>query len=1747
MESEPVLAEAAREKMGIPTDPVMVNGEGTFPPGDPEAESTPQKSPPRDGLATEEEEEFGEMQSGLEVEEISKEQVSVFVGEVIKNALSVYQMEVVAQRRRTQEDGESQHDTESDSQSIVLENPEGVAANISTASVDDGKGQFTHVLQKDGYQVFKAMVKLSEKGILDSSDPRSTDYRSKILSLEMILSILQNSGPVFRTCEQFRGLIRQQLCLSLSKNGASAVPAVFELSLAIFTLLLSAFKTHLKMQIEVFLKEIFLHILETSMSSYQHKWIVLQALSRICSDPQSVVDIYLNYDCDLSLHNIFERLVNDLSRIAQGRQAIELGATAQQDKEIRLKGLECLVNVLRCMVEWSKELYTDPNSTGLAGLDTDSISGESDMSDGPMRHRRVASMSMGDGSSGRDHRTSWPQGGNSAASLVSAEQFESLKLKKELMEQGMQLFMNHPKKGLKLLQEKGLVGKTAKDIAEFFHTDDRLDKTAVGEILGESEEKFKEVMYAYVDYLDFGGMDFVPALRLLLSKFRLPGESQKIDRIMEKFASRYCETNPSTQVFATADTAYVLAYSVIMLTTDLHSDRVKRKMTKDDYIKMNRGINDSKDLPRDVLEGIYDDIAANEIRMKDSSRAGKGTVQGAALYNEKQRRLAYLEESVAMTETVKAIMDERKGKDSAFTSATLIEHAGPMLKTAWTSFLSAFSIALKDNDDLEAVQLCLDGFRCAIRVANVFGLQLIRDAFVQSLAKFTKLTTTTGFIEMQPKHIEVIKTILSVAYTDGNYLQSTWLQVMRCISQLELAQLISTGVNLQSLGQRQQTTINAVLNTTDPKKMASIKVQVGETSSQSVVVAVDRIFTGSMRLDGSAIVEFVTALCTVCTEELSVQSGSRMYSLQKIVEISYYNMDRIRLEWSRIWAILGNLFNTAGCNKSDEVSIFVVDSLRQLSMKFLERGEFPNFNFQKDFLRPFEYIMSSNSSMGVKDLVVRCMSQMVCSMFTNIKSGWKNIFSVFHFAASSTDQGIVELASQSTNDIFEHHFQLIMDSFQDGIMCLAEFACNDNFPDISMEAIRLIRQCARHISDTPELFHDLGADESFAHQDGDRIWHKAWFPVFIELSRIITRCKLDVRTRALTVMFEVMKSYGEMFLQHWWVDLFTTVFRIFDNTKFTAVQFDESEWKTTTCNHALYAIMDVFVQFYEVLTPVLLDNMLAQLVWCVDQNNEQLARSCANCLENFVLLAGVQFLSDVWEKVCECLRILHEKSVPLELLSWRPLDLNELSGSTQSLDRDSLSSFGTSASSTILTNTPSLKEQPLQLESGPAPITPSPVPEADTPPPVTNGITSQETTATQEVQEDVPVITTEGVTSASHETESVSERDTSPELKENQDDKLPLLRDEDGVLPTAEGTDHPLTVKHVKRVSSPSSMHTPTAPVASAVKQEPGGPQAATKPQAKKDKEEQEKKPKFSFRRTKKSSTSHSDKKHKGGVGGTERPVDPDSLSTKSGMESADLGKTSKQAQAYRSTVQVLFKNMIVKSVIQLELIQAIDNMIFYPTSSKYDDDRNFMAVKGSLSEMELTGVDPLINEKGMYRCIDTPQMWVLLECLSKSHQFARQFHSNHEQRVTLMKAGFRGKSKPNLLRQETSSLACMLRILFRMLNDSKRERFREQVEEKLLSLLDESLQYFRSIDADNHRESWTSLLLLVFVRVMQLDSATFKVFLGHIFDNLCNLLLIDLKVEVRVALRWVMVRCGHEFGVQPHPLGGSPHPPPPS
>ena len=560
--------------------------------------------------------------------------------------------------------------------------------------------KFTHILQKDAFLVFRALCKLSMKPLPDGiPDEKSHELRSKVLSLHLLLSILQNAGPVFRSNEMFIMAIKQYLCVALSQNGVSSVKEVFELSLSIFVALLSNFKVHLKKQIEVFFKEIFLNILEATSSSFDHKWMVIQALTRICTDAQSVVDIYVNYDCDLSAANLLERLVNHLSKIAQGRQGMELGVKPNEEKSMRIRGLECLVSVLKCMVEWSKDLYVNPNSqTSLGELAPKRNGDEIDHTNGEGNNAHIRSLHGGSS-----------QSINSMGSSINREvldlpeELEERKQRKEIMETGIEMFNRKPKKGVQFLQERKLIGSTVEDIAQWLLTDERLDKTIIGDYLGENDDHCKSVMCGYIDALNFSEMDIVAALRHFLEGFRLPGEAQKIDRLMEKFASRYCDCNPNNTLFHSADTVYMLAFSVIMLTTDLHSPQVKNKMTKEQYINLNRGFTD---LPEDYLSQIYDEIAGQEIKMKNTfiNKPGKQIIA-----NEEKRKLLWNMEMEAISRAAKNLMESVSHVKSPFTSAKHLEHVRPMFKMAWTPFLAAFSVGLQDCDDPEIASLCLDG------------------------------------------------------------------------------------------------------------------------------------------------------------------------------------------------------------------------------------------------------------------------------------------------------------------------------------------------------------------------------------------------------------------------------------------------------------------------------------------------------------------------------------------------------------------------------------------------------------------------------------------------------------------------------------------------------------------------------------------------------------------------------------------------------------------------------------------------------------------------------------------------------------------------------------------------------------------------------------------------------------------------------------------------------------------------------
>ena len=141
----------------------------------------------------------------------------------------------------------------------------------------------------------------------------------RVLSLELILHVLQHSGPAFRTGEKFIFAIRQYLCVSLLSNCTSNLGQVTGLGLQVFGALLEGFKEHLKSELEVFLSNIFIRILESENSTYDHKIRVLEVFHNICKDPRAIVEIFINYDCDFEANDLFRRIVDALSKIVKVR------------------------------------------------------------------------------------------------------------------------------------------------------------------------------------------------------------------------------------------------------------------------------------------------------------------------------------------------------------------------------------------------------------------------------------------------------------------------------------------------------------------------------------------------------------------------------------------------------------------------------------------------------------------------------------------------------------------------------------------------------------------------------------------------------------------------------------------------------------------------------------------------------------------------------------------------------------------------------------------------------------------------------------------------------------------------------------------------------------------------------------------------------------------------------------------------------------------------------------------------------------------------------------------------------------------------------------------------------------------------------------------------------------------------------------------------------------------------------------
>jgi len=667
-------------------------------------------------------------------------------------------------------------------------------------------------------------------------------------------------------------------------------------------------------------------------------------------------------------------------------------------------------------------------------------------------------------------------------------------------------------------------------------------------------------------------------------------------------------------------------------------------------------------------------------------------VGASNMSTKRKKQILFSEESKKIYKQGKSILKTNKKSGfqmhtmkAKFYNATGMKHVRSMFEISWGPVLAAINNVLdKHENNFEMTKLALEALNCCIHISARFDLEVERNAFVAALTKsclsFTQQNTQAPQAHLQKqvstiapwkqKNIDSIHLLIKVADTEGNYLGSSWSSVLDAISQLDRLQVVSSHISGPA-------PISSEENNKNQNNASGIDVSMlprdGGPSSKSNNLGFDKIFAKSADLNDDAIVDFVRCLCNVAHEELFDQSleEPRQFSLHKIIEVAYYNMKRIKIVWSQLWQNMSELFIAVGCHSNQYVSMRGIDSLKIMAIKFLEQDELANYHFQRDFLRPFMEIMRQSERVLNRDLVVQCIGYIIMKRAKSIKSGWRIILQVLATAAKLSDSEVtakgqrleesievVKLSFNYLSIIIKEYFHLISEAFEDCITCLVAFIKQRLQPNISVQAIQLMLQCARKI--VSGEIEGIPAEQQKDEPDGvlfvdSREHFRVWFPLLLGLQSTVTGdSRVPVRRSALTALFDVLIAHGASFSSKLWDVIFSGVLMpIFDEVKIYQEERSEdpnitNEWISTTCANALNALVDIVVSYHYRISSSIFSDVLILIDRCCqnigkDSKDELGNTGCSSLLRlvnnaNKLETRGETALSEKeWTAVCRLL------------------------------------------------------------------------------------------------------------------------------------------------------------------------------------------------------------------------------------------------------------------------------------------------------------------------------------------------------------------------------------------------------------------------------------------------------------------------------------------------------------------------------
>jgi len=184
--------------------------------------------------------------------------------------------------------------------------------------------------------------------------------------------------------------------------------------------------------------------------------------------------------------------------------------------------------------------------------------------------------------------------------------------KKRHFRVGLNLFNTNPDMGIDYLVKQNFIELSPLSVAKFLNKNQGLAKAKVGDYLGQLQSAFcMKVLSVFMEEFDFSGQRIDKALRQLLDYVKVPGEAQKIEKIMEVFGKRFNKCNPSfASKLKCQESIVTLAFAIMLLNTDLHTTNLKadRKMLEKEFMNNLKQADDGNDFDHKLLKSVYKGI-----------------------------------------------------------------------------------------------------------------------------------------------------------------------------------------------------------------------------------------------------------------------------------------------------------------------------------------------------------------------------------------------------------------------------------------------------------------------------------------------------------------------------------------------------------------------------------------------------------------------------------------------------------------------------------------------------------------------------------------------------------------------------------------------------------------------------------------------------------------------------------------------------------------------------------------------------------------------------------------------------------------------------------------------------------------------------------------------------------------------------------------------------------------------------------